>query len=110
MPSLKMLLKVSTINKYGHIEWGNTFEPTTAAALRKRIVAQLNKMIENPEYPTSRDAPLQTTTEGPMPPPDPPRVLPSVHYVEIPAVQSHQQNPSVENAKKKKVHMYAYTS
>ena len=72
MPSLKMLLKVSTINKYGHIEWGNTFEPTTAAALRKRIVAQLNKMIENPEYPTSRDAPLQTTTEGPMPPPDPP--------------------------------------
>ena len=32
------------------------------------------------------------------------------HYVEIPAVQSHQQNPSVENSKKKKVHMYAYTS
>ena len=32
------------------------------------------------------------------------------HYVEIPAVQSQQQSPSVENANKKKVHMYAYTS
>ena len=27
------------------------------------------------------------------------------HYVEIPAVQSQQQSPSVENANKKKVHM-----
>ena len=32
------------------------------------------------------------------------------HYVEIPAVQSQQQSPSVGNAKKKKVHIYAYTS
>ena len=32
------------------------------------------------------------------------------HYVEIPAVQSQQQSPSVGNANKKKVHMYAYTS
>ena len=32
------------------------------------------------------------------------------HYVEIPAVQSQQQSPSVENANKKNVHMYAYTS
>ena len=31
-------------------------------------------------------------------------------YVEIPAVQSQQQSPSVGNAKKKKVHIYAYTS
>jgi hypothetical protein len=29
----------------------------------------------------------------------------SHHYVEIPAVQSQQQSPSVENANKKKVHM-----
>ena len=28
-----------------------------------------------------------------------------LHYVEIPAVQSQQQSPSVENANKKKVHM-----
>ena len=35
---------------------------------------------------------------------------PPSHYVEIPAVQSQQQSPSVENANKKKVHMYAYTS
>ena len=33
-----------------------------------------------------------------------------LHYVEIPAVQSQQQSPSVGNAKKKKVHIYAYTS
>ena len=33
-----------------------------------------------------------------------------LHYVEIPAVQSQPQSPSVENANKKKVHMYAYTS
>jgi hypothetical protein len=32
------------------------------------------------------------------------------HYVEILAVQAQQQNPSVENAKKKQVHIYAYTS
>jgi hypothetical protein len=32
-----------------------------------------------------------------------------IHYVEIPAVQSQQQSPSVGNAKKK-VHIYAYTS
>ena len=32
------------------------------------------------------------------------------HHVEIPAVQSQQQSPSVGNAKKKKVHIYAYTS
>jgi hypothetical protein len=31
-------------------------------------------------------------------------------YVEIPAVQSQQQSPSVGNAKKKKVHIDAYTS
>ena len=37
-------------------------------------------------------------------------VAPLPHYVEIPAVQSQQQSPSVENANKKKVHMYAYTS
>ena len=33
-----------------------------------------------------------------------------IHYVEIPAVQSQQQSPSVGNAKKKKMHIYAYTS
>ena len=31
-------------------------------------------------------------------------------HVEIPAVQAQQQSSSVENAKKKKVHIYAYTS
>jgi hypothetical protein len=31
--------------------------------------------------------------------------MPNGHYVEIPAVQSQQQSPSVENANKKKVHM-----
>jgi hypothetical protein len=31
--------------------------------------------------------------------------VPVAHYVEIPAVQSQQQSPSVENANKKKVHM-----
>ena len=33
-----------------------------------------------------------------------------MHYVEIPAVQAQQQSPSVGNAKKKKVHIYVYTS
>ena len=34
----------------------------------------------------------------------------TAQFVEICAIQAQQQSPSVENAKKKKVHMHAYTS
>lgn len=52
MPTLKMLLKVSTMDKNGHIIWGQTFAPRTAAALRKQLRDHLSKMMESVEYPT----------------------------------------------------------
>lgn len=36
MPTLKITLKVSTLNKFGHIEWVTTFGARTAAALAAR--------------------------------------------------------------------------
>jgi hypothetical protein len=52
MPSLQIRLKVSTLNKHGHIEWATTFAAKTAAALRKQMQAHLRQMVESDEYPT----------------------------------------------------------
>ena len=55
MPFLKILYKVSTMNKTGHVEWATAFTPKTAAALRKQMVAHLQSMMEDPSYPTLED-------------------------------------------------------
>ena len=52
MPSLRILLKVSTLSKAGHIEWATSFSAKTAAALRKQMQTYLRSMIESEEYPT----------------------------------------------------------
>ena len=52
MPNLKMLLKCSTMDKNGHIIWGQTFGSRTAAALRKQLRDHLSKMMASAEYPT----------------------------------------------------------
>lgn len=52
MPYLKMTLKVSTLNKFGHIEWATAFGARTAAALRKQMEHHLKTMVEDPLYPT----------------------------------------------------------
>jgi hypothetical protein len=52
MPYLKMGLKVSTLNKFGHTEWGTAFGARTAAALRKQMEHHLRTMVEDPLYPT----------------------------------------------------------
>ena len=59
MPHLQLKLKVSTLNKNGHIEWATLFADRTAAALRKQMEAHLRSMIQNSDYPT-----LSTTTAG----------------------------------------------
>ena len=45
-------LAVSTLDKTGHIVWGNTYGAATAAALRKQMRFHLLEMINNEEYPT----------------------------------------------------------
>ena len=52
MPNLRMAMKVSTLDKYGHIEWATSFAPKTAAALRKQMQAHFKAMVESSEYPT----------------------------------------------------------
>ena len=65
----------------------------TATEVRGRSTVEYTVAIVNPN--PSGDAGLSTKETG----------FCCVHYVEIPAVQSQQQSPSVENANKKKVHM-----
>ena len=52
MPMLHIGVKVSTLNKNGHIEWATSFAPRTAAALRKQMQQHLRTMVESDEYPT----------------------------------------------------------
>ena len=62
MPTLKMTLAVSTLNESGNIIWANNYYAArTAAALRKQMCHYLEKMIDDPEYPTlTRMAPALT--------------------------------------------------
>ena len=52
MPTLRITFKVSTLNKHGHVKWATSFEPRTAAALRKQMQQHLRAMVESDEYPT----------------------------------------------------------
>ena len=52
MPTMKIVLAVSTMDATGNIEWPTTYGAKTAAALRKQIRHHLSEMIGDPEYPT----------------------------------------------------------
>jgi hypothetical protein len=52
MPHLRILFKVSTLTKTGHIEWATTFGAKTAACLRNQMQQHLLTMIGDAEYPT----------------------------------------------------------
>ena len=52
MPLLRIVFKVSTLNKTGHIEWATNFGARTAATLRNQMQQHLRTMINNQEYPT----------------------------------------------------------
>ena len=52
MPTMTVMLAVSTMDAAGHVVWANEYAPRTAAALRKQMRHHLQSMIENAEYPT----------------------------------------------------------
>lgn len=76
MPYLRITLKVSTLNKHNHIEWGTSFGPRTAAALRKQMQEHLKTMVEDPEYQTQNQSITQGQLEGPGPESVRPLLLP----------------------------------
>ena len=51
MPTLKLIFKVLTMDKTGHIIWPTTFAPAAQAALRMQARALLRKMIDDPLNP-----------------------------------------------------------
>ena len=52
MPTLTFLLKVATMDGKGHVIWPTAFAPATSAAIRKQMRWHLQKMIDDPQYPT----------------------------------------------------------
>jgi hypothetical protein len=64
MPSLKITLKVSTLNKHGYVEWATAFDQRTAATLRKQMADHLKAMVADPLYPTLTQS-TQGLLEGP---------------------------------------------
>lgn len=52
MPTLKLTLKVATMDGNGHIIWPATFSARTAAALRKQMRSHMKAMIDGEQYPT----------------------------------------------------------
>ena len=52
MPTLRITCAASTMSPKGHIEWANTYDAKTSAALRKRMRFHLDEMIKSNEYPT----------------------------------------------------------
>ena len=52
MPTCRLLVRVSTMTKTGHIIWGDNFGDKTRAALRKQMRYHLAEMVKSPEYPT----------------------------------------------------------
>jgi hypothetical protein len=74
MPTFKLDLKVSTMDKNGHIIWAALFDANTQAGLRKQMRAHLEHMISNPEYPTlSTMAPALTMASQEVRPQPAPR-------------------------------------
>lgn len=52
IPTLRIKVSVSTMDKSGHVVWANNYTAGTSAALRKQMRCHLAKMIEDPAYPT----------------------------------------------------------
>lgn len=52
MPTGSITFAAASMDKRGHINWPTLFAPRTAAALRKQIRFHLEKMIDDPTYPT----------------------------------------------------------
>jgi hypothetical protein len=52
MPTFKLITKVSTLDKNGHILWGASFDDKTAASMLNQMRFHLKHMVDSPEYPT----------------------------------------------------------
>ena len=67
MPSFEMKLKVSTLDKNGHVNWATVFETTTKKSLRKQMRFHLQAMIDSPEYPLPSHVPPSSSPSSPSP-------------------------------------------